>query len=155
MIAGFQALSGKHRAVRLTGTGLVRQNTHRRASLEQVRQMGRFACVRGTDRHNLHMARAIAAPKALVAKVQCVTLLQPAPIRVRPQALRHHTASRPCNRSPARSIAIPSIRRRGRATLSITVASTTATDACFHFQPMRAQPAVDLTRNSLKQPQPH
>jgi len=31
MIAGFQALSGKHRVVRLTGTGLVRQNTHRQS----------------------------------------------------------------------------------------------------------------------------
>ena len=95
MIARFQALSGKRCAVRLTGTGLVRQNTHRPASLELVRQMGRFNCVRGTDRHNLHIA--IPAPKALVAEVQCVTFLQPAPIRVRPQALRHHTAIAACS----------------------------------------------------------
>ena len=52
-ITGFQALPGKRRAVRLTGTGLVRQNTHRRASLEQVRQMGRFAFVRGPDARDL------------------------------------------------------------------------------------------------------
>jgi len=91
------------------------------------------------------MARTIAAPKVLVAEVRFAAGLKPTPIRVHRQALCHHTASRTFNRFPALSTAIPSIRRRSRAALLITVvASTTATSSA----PRKRQIAV-MIRQAL------
>ena len=102
--------------------------------LEQVRQMGRFALVQGPGGGHRHRTgTAITAPKALVAE---------STPRGRTEVGTHQGPqlsfqSGRCSCAPDHG----GIHHRHRRML--------------HFQPMRAQLAVDLTRNRLKQPRPH